>query len=131
MVQIYVDDILFGATNPDLCDKFANLMKSEFEMSMMGELGFFLGLKIKQTNDGVMIHQQKYLKELLKRYGLQDSKSYETPIPTSTKLSLDEKGKDVEGKLYRGIIGSLLYLIASRPNIVFSVGLCARFQSNS
>ena len=129
VVQVYVDDILFGATNLTLCDEFAGLMKSEFEMSMMGELGFFLGLQIKQMDDGIMIHQQKYLKELLKKYGMNDSKSYDTPIPTSTKLSLDEKGKDVEDKLYRGMIGSLLYLTASRPDIVFSVGLCARFQS--
>ena len=130
MVQVYVDDILFGATNSSLCDDFADLMKSEFEMSMMGELGFFLGLQIKQVDDGIMISQQKYLKELLKRYGLQDSKSYDTHIPISSKLSLDERGKDVEGKLYRVMIGSLLYLTASRPNIMFSVGLCARFQSN-
>jgi len=130
VVQIYVDDILFGATNQVLCDEFANLMQSEFEMSMMGELGFFLGLQIKQTNDGIMIHQQKYLKELLKKFGMENSKAYDTPVPTSTKLDADLKGKDVEASLYRGMIGSLLYLTASRPDIVFSVGLCARFQSN-
>ena len=130
VVQIYVDDIIFGATNQILCSEFADLMQSEFEMSMMGELGFFLGLQIKQTVDGIMIHQQKYLKELIKKYGLQDSKSYATPIPTNAKLDSDDKGESVEATLFRGMIGSLLYLTASRPDIVFSVGLCARFQSN-
>jgi len=66
MVQVYVDDIIFGATNNDLCDEFAKLMRSEFEMSMMGELNFFLGLQIKQTSNRTMIYQQKYVKELLK-----------------------------------------------------------------
>lgn len=89
MVQVYDDDILFGATNNALCNEFVGLMKSEFEKSMIGELGFFLRLQIKQAGDGDMIHQQNYLKELLKRYGLQDCKSYDTPIPTSTKLSLN------------------------------------------
>ncbi len=77
-----------------------------------------------------MIHQQKYLKELLKKFGMENNKAYDTPVPTSTKLDVDLKGTDVEASLYRGMIGSLLYLTASRLDIVFSVGLCARFQSN-
>ena len=105
-------------------------MGSEFEMSMMGELNFFLGLQIKQTSNGTMIHQQKYVKELLKRFDMDNAKEIDTPIATATKLDLDEHGISVDQKLYRGMIGSLLYLTASRPDIVFSVGLCARFQSD-
>jgi len=77
-----------------------------------------------------MIHQQKYIKELLKKFGMDSSKPIDTPISPSTKLVLDDRSPLVEEKLYRGMIGSLLYLTASRPNIVFGVGLCARFQSN-
>ena len=80
VVQIYVDDIIFGATNQSLCDEFSELMKSEFEMSMMGELSFFLGLQIKQTSEGILIHQQKYVKELLKKFNMEDSKTHDTPM---------------------------------------------------
>ncbi|XP_019244462.1 PREDICTED: uncharacterized protein LOC109224331, partial [Nicotiana attenuata] len=130
VVQIYVDDIIFGATSDRLSKDFAKLMGSEFEMSMMGELNFFLGLQIKQSPNGTMIHQQKYTKELIKKFKMEDSKEIDTPIATATKLDVDEPGSSVDQKLYRGMIGSLLYLTASRPDIVFSVGLCARFQAN-
>jgi len=95
-------------------------MRSEFEMSMMGELNFFLGLQIKQTSNGTMIHQQKYIKKLLKKIGMDSSKPIDTPISLSTKLVMDDGSPSVEEKLYRGMIGSLLYLTASRPDIVFS-----------
>ena len=98
-------------------------------MSMMGKLNFFLGLQIKQTPVGTSIHQQKYIKELLKKYDMNEAKSNNTPIGTTTKLDRDEPGSPVNDPRYRGMIGSLLYLTASRPDIVFSVGVCARFQS--
>ena len=129
IVQIYVDDIIFGATKIKLCEEFASLMQSEFEMSMMGELRFFLGLQIKQLKDGIFIYQEKYTKDLLKKYRMDEAKPMATPMHPSITLEKDEKGKDVLEKEYRGMIGSLLYLTASRPDIVFSVGLCARFQS--
>ena len=80
IVQIYVDDIIFGATNELLCKDFSNLMQSEFEMSMMGELKFFLGLQVKQTKEGIYIHQQKYTKELLKKFKMNDAKPMKTPM---------------------------------------------------
>ena len=129
LVQIYVDDIIFGATNDNLCKKFSELMQSEFEMSMMGELTFFLGLQIKQLNDGIYIHQSKYCRELLKRFGMDSCKSASTPMSVACYLDQDEAGKAVEVTKYRGIIGSLLYLTASRPDIMFSVCMCARFQA--
>ncbi|KAG0448351.1 hypothetical protein HPP92_027876 [Vanilla planifolia] len=128
--QVYVDDIIFGASNVEMCMKFADLMKNEFEMSMMGELTFFLGLQVKQTSEGIFISQTKYLIGLLKKFGFESMKSRKTPISTSTIISKDETGKSIDTKLFRGMIGSLLYLTASRPDIVFSVGLCARFQAN-
>ena len=130
VIQIYVDDIIFGSTNESLCQDFAKLMQGEFEMSMMGELTFFLGLQIKQSKEGISITQSKYTKELLKRFGMENSKPIGTPMSPSCKLDKDEEGKCVDLKYYRGMIGSLLYLTASRPDIMFSVCLCARFQSN-
>ncbi|XP_070029586.1 secreted RxLR effector protein 161-like [Nicotiana sylvestris] len=105
-------------------------MGSEFEMSMVGELNFFLGLQVKQTHKGTMISQQKHIKEILRRFEMESSKIIDTPIATSTRLDMDEPGSPVNKTMYRGIIGSILYLTASIPDIVFSVGLCARFQSN-
>ncbi|KAH9656139.1 hypothetical protein KPL70_022564 [Citrus sinensis] len=129
IVQIYVDDIIFGSTNELLCKEFSSCMSKEFEMSMMGELKYFLGLQIKQNEEGIFINQAKYVKDLLKRFSIDDSKTKNTPMSTTTKLDKDEKGKEVDIKMYRGMIGSLLYLTASRPDIMFSVCLCARFQS--
>jgi hypothetical protein len=101
IVQIYVDDIIFGSTNENLCKEFSKTMQDEFEMSMMGELKFFLGLQIKQTEDGIFLNQSKYVIDLLKRFGLTNAKAYGTPMSPSTKLDKDEKGQPVDVKLYR------------------------------
>jgi len=129
IVQVYVDDIIFGATKIKMCEDFSNLMQSEFEMSMMGELGFFLGLQIKQHPNGIFINQEKYVKDILKKYKMNEAKIMVTPMHPSSSLDKDENGKSISEKEYRGMIGSLLYLTASRPDIVFAVGLCARFQT--
>ncbi|GJR40753.1 pentatricopeptide repeat-containing protein [Tanacetum coccineum] len=99
-----------------------------FEMSMMGELNFFLGLQIKQLEDGIFFNQSKYVKEMLKKFGLKDAKPIKTPMSSKTKLTRDEEGEPINDTKYHGMIGSLLYLTASRPDIMFSVSLCARFQ---
>lgn len=130
IIQIYVDDIVFGGTSEKLCKDFANLMTSEFEMSLMGELTYFLGLQVKQSKEGIFVYQAKYIKEMLKKFGMENAKAIGTPMSTSTKLDKDDQGISVDQKLYRSMIGSLLYLTASRPDIMFSVCLCARFQSN-
>jgi hypothetical protein len=99
-------------------------------MSMIGELNYFVGLQVKQTSKGIFISQSKYAKDLVKRFGL-DGKSHAwTPMSTSVKISSDLVGKSVDPSLYKSMIGSLLYLTASRPDIAFSVGVCARFQAN-
>ena len=128
VVQIYVDDIIFGATNPHLCKEFEQLMQGEFEMSMVGELSYFLGLHIRQMDEGIFINQVKYVKDLLKKYGLESCKKIFTPMTISIKLDADELGKVVDQNMYRGMIGSLLYLTASSSNIKFSVCLCAHFS---
>ena len=127
--QIYVDDIIFGSTNHAINVEFENLMTKEFAMSMMGELKFFLGFQVKQLRGGTFINQALYIQDMLKRFKMQDVKPMKTPMPTNGQLNLDPNGKDVDQKVYRSMIGSLLYLCASRPDIMLSVCMCARFQS--
>ncbi|GJW83277.1 retrovirus-related pol polyprotein from transposon TNT 1-94 [Tanacetum coccineum] len=127
IVQIYVDDIIFGSTCQDMCDEFPKIMHDEFEMSMMGELNFFLGLQIE---DGIFFNQSKYIKEMLKKFGLEESKPMKTVMSSDTKLTKDEECESVDSTKYRGMIGSLLYLMASRPDIMFSVCLCTCFQED-
>ena len=97
---------------------------------MMGELKFFLGIQINETLEGTYIHQTKYVKELLKKFQLSESKEAKTPMHPTCIMGKDEVSKKVDQKLYRGMIGSLLYLTASRPNILYSICLCARFHSD-
>ncbi|GJW99037.1 retrovirus-related pol polyprotein from transposon TNT 1-94 [Tanacetum coccineum] len=130
IVQIYVDDIIFGSTCQDMCDEFAKIMHDEFEMSMMGELNFFLGLQIKQMEYDIFFNQSKYIKEMLNKFGLKDSKPIKTPMSSDTKLTKDKECESVDSTKYRSIIGSLLYLTASRPNIMFSVYVCACYQED-
>ncbi|GJY74185.1 retrovirus-related pol polyprotein from transposon TNT 1-94, partial [Tanacetum coccineum] len=101
IVQIYVDDIIFGSTSQNLCDDFAKIMHDEFEMSMMGELNFFLGLQIKQMEDGIFFNQSKYIKEMLKKFGLEDSKPTKTPMSTEIKLTKDDEADSVDSSKYR------------------------------
>ncbi|WVZ52015.1 hypothetical protein U9M48_003110 [Paspalum notatum var. saurae] len=127
--QIYVDDIIFGCTNEKLSHEFGDMMSREFEMSMIGELNFFLGFQIKQVKGGIFIHQEKYCRDLLKKFKMGDCKLISTPMSTNEHLDADVDGKPVDQSTYRSMIGSLLYLTASRPDIMFSVCLCARFQA--
>ena len=99
-------------------------------MSIIGELTFFLGFQVKQMREGIFISQEKYIKDLLKRFRMDKCKPIKTPMPSNGHLDLDEGGKSVDQTLYRSMIGSLLYLTASRPDIIFSVCMCARFQVN-
>jgi hypothetical protein len=103
------------------------VMMQKFEMSMMGELNYFLGFQVKQLKEGTLISQTKYTQDLLKRFGMKDEKPAKTPMRTDRHLDLNKGGKSVDQKAYRSMIGSLLYLCASRPDIMLSVCMCARF----
>jgi hypothetical protein len=105
-------------------------MSREFEMRMMGELQFFLGLQIKQSKEGTFVHQTKYTKDILRKFKMENSKAMMTPMSTTTTLDADEKGEHVDQKEYRSMIGSLLYLTATRPDIQFAMCLCAHFQAS-
>ncbi|GJT41590.1 putative ribonuclease H-like domain-containing protein [Tanacetum coccineum] len=120
LVQVYVDDIIFGSTKKSWCDEFEALMQSRFQMSSMGELTFFLGLQVKQKEDGIFISQDKYVAEILKKFDFISVKTASTPIKTQKPLVKDEEASDVDVHLYRSMIGSLMYLTASRPDIMFA-----------
>ncbi|GJR03518.1 retrovirus-related pol polyprotein from transposon TNT 1-94 [Tanacetum coccineum] len=128
-VQIYVDDIIFASTDPKDCDRFSNEMSSKFQMSMMGQISFFLGLQISQNPRGIFINQSKYANEILKKFDLHKSDPVDTPMVERTKLDEDLSGTPVDQTKYRSMIGSLMYLTASRPDLVFAVCMCARYQS--
>ncbi|GKB32868.1 retrovirus-related pol polyprotein from transposon TNT 1-94 [Tanacetum coccineum] len=129
LVQIYVDDIIFAASTPELCDLFANIMCSKFKMSMMGKISFFLGLQISQSPRGIFINQSKYALESLKKYGYESCDPVDTPMVEKSKLDEDKEGKAVDPSHYRGMIGTLLYLTASRPDLQFAICMCARYQA--
>ncbi|GJZ36549.1 retrovirus-related pol polyprotein from transposon TNT 1-94 [Tanacetum coccineum] len=128
LVQVYVDDIIFGSTNPNFSKHFANLMKNNFEMSMMGELKFFLGLQVHQSPRGIFISQSQYAIELLKKHGLDECVSMSTPMATE-RLDADLQGTPTDQTTYRRMIGGLMYLTASRLDIAFATFVCARYQA--
>nr|GEV17294.1 putative ribonuclease H-like domain-containing protein [Tanacetum cinerariifolium] len=108
IVQVYVDDIIFGSTCQDMCDEFAKIMHDEFDMSMMGELNFFIGLQIKQMEEDIFFNQSKYIKDMLKKFGLEDSKPMKTPMSSDTKLTKDKECESVDSTKYRDMIGQML-----------------------
>ncbi|GJV11813.1 retrovirus-related pol polyprotein from transposon TNT 1-94 [Tanacetum coccineum] len=129
LVQIYVDDIIFASTNIAMCNEFANQMTTKFKMSMMGKMSFFLGLQISQSPRGIFINQSKYASEIVKKYGMLSSDSVDTPMVEKSKLDEDLQGTPIDATLYRGMIGSLMYLTSSRPDLIYAVCLCARYQA--
>ncbi|GJT03852.1 putative ribonuclease H-like domain-containing protein [Tanacetum coccineum] len=128
LVRVYVDDIIFGSTNKELCTGFEKLMKDKFQMSSMGELTFFLGLQVQQKKDGKFISQDKYVADILKKFNYIDVKSASTPVDLEKPLVKDGDADVVDVHLYRSMIGSLMYLTTSRLDIMFAVCTCARFQ---
>ncbi|GJT04482.1 putative ribonuclease H-like domain-containing protein [Tanacetum coccineum] len=110
LVQVYVDDIIFGSTKKELCNAFEKLMHEKFQMSSMGELTFFLGLQVQQKKDGIFISQDKYVIKILKKFGFTEVKTTSTPMKTQKSLLKDEDGEEVDVYMYRSMIGSLMYL---------------------
>lgn len=125
---IYVDDLIFARNNDEVSHEFSQNMSKEFEMSMIGELSYFLGLQVSQTTTGMFIYQAKYLKYMLKRYGMENCAPMSTPMTTSCKLSKNDDSPLVDATHYRSIIGALLYLTTTRTDIIQVVGMVGRFQ---
>ncbi|GJW37395.1 putative ribonuclease H-like domain-containing protein [Tanacetum coccineum] len=130
LVQVYVDDIIFCSTKKELCNAFEKLMHEKFQMSSMGELTFFLGLQVEHKKDGIFIIQDKYVGEILKKFGFIEVKTASTLMETQKPLLKDEDGEEVDVHMYRSMISSLMYLTSLRPDIMFVVCACARYQVN-
>ena len=130
LIQVYVDDIIFGSTNAKYCRNFSKLMEDKFQMSMFDEMTLFLGLQVRQLPSGIFLNQSKYISDMLKRFNMANCQSIKTPMEARTTLGPDVDGTPFDQTTYRNMIGSLMYLTASRPDIMFSVHLCARYQSN-
>ncbi|GJV37474.1 retrovirus-related pol polyprotein from transposon TNT 1-94 [Tanacetum coccineum] len=128
LIQIYVVDLIFASTNTAMCNEFANQITTKFKMSMMGQMSFFLGLQISQSPRGIFINQSKYASEIVKKYGMLTSDSVDTPMVEKSKLDKDLQGIPIDATLYRGMIGSLMYLTSSRPDLIYAVCLCAKYQ---
>jgi hypothetical protein len=121
--------LYLGLLTNQLVNSLVKIMIEKFKMSMMGELKYLLGLQIKQLQEGTFICQTKYIQDILKKFGMKDDKPIKTPMGTNGHLDLDTGGKSVDQKVYRSMIGSLLYLCASRPDVMLFVCMCARFQA--
>nr|GEU84963.1 hypothetical protein [Tanacetum cinerariifolium] len=128
LVQIYVDDIIFGSTNPNLSKRFEKLMHSKFEISMMGELKFFLGIQIHQSPRGIFIKQAKYTQEILIKHGMTSCDSVGTPMATKHR-DADLSGTPIDQMKYHSMVGALMYLTSSRPDIMHVTCYCARYQA--
>jgi hypothetical protein len=124
LVQIYVDDIIFGGSSHTLVSRFQKMMENEFQMSMMGELIFFLGIQVKKTKEDIFIHQDKYMKDLMKKFNMAELKPVSTLMSTETVLDPDENGETIDQREYRSMISSLLYLSDTARHSIHHVPLC-------
>jgi hypothetical protein len=129
VVLVYVDDIIFGCTNESFVQWFANSMQTKFEISMIGELSYFLGLQVNQSSAGIFISQEKYLKEMLKKFQMEDSSPVSTPMVVGCKLSKYYISPDVDQRTYLSMIGSLMYITTSHLDIMKDVGMVGCYQS--
>ncbi|GKA42509.1 retrovirus-related pol polyprotein from transposon TNT 1-94 [Tanacetum coccineum] len=121
LVQIYVDEIIFASTTPELCDQFSKIMCSKFKMSMMGKISFFLGLQISQSPRGIFLKQSKYALESFKKYGMESSDPVDTPMVKKSKLDEDPQRKVVDPTHYRGMVGTFMYFTTSRLDLTFAL----------
>nr|GEU49233.1 retrovirus-related Pol polyprotein from transposon TNT 1-94 [Tanacetum cinerariifolium] len=124
-MTIYQMDVKTDFLNGEIKKEMTN----KFKMSMMGQMSFFLGLQISQSPRGIFINQSKYASEIVKKYGLTSTNSVDTPMIENKKLNEDLQGKLVDATLYHGMIGPLMYLTASRPDLIYAVCLCAWYQA--
>eukprot|EP00253_Pinus_taeda_P022328 PITA_22328 len=128
IVVLYVDDFIFTSNDDCLIENFKTVMKEEFEMTDMGLLRYFLGIEVDQNENGIFISQARYVNEVLERFNMQDSKAAITPTVMGLKLSKEDSSKDFNPSLYKSIVGSLMYLTTTRPDIMFAISLISRFM---
>ena len=128
IVCMYVDDLIF-TSDYGIAD-FKTVMESEFEMTDLGLMKFFLGIEVQQSESGIFISQSKYASEVLKRFNMSNCKTSPTPVITGLKLSKDDEGTTVDPTLFKRLVGSLMYLTATRPDIMYGVSLISRFMES-
>ena len=131
IIVVYVDDIIFGTKEESISRKNSSIMQKEFEMSLLGELTYFLGLQVQQEKDGIFLSQIKYLKQIMKNYGIEDCKPMCTPMMTGCNLCSHDDSPMVDQPEHRFMIGSMLYLMGTRLDIMHEVGIVGCFQVNS
>ncbi|XP_071705062.1 uncharacterized mitochondrial protein AtMg00810-like [Rutidosis leptorrhynchoides] len=129
LVQVYVDDIIFGSTDQKMVDEFQDVMQKRFKMSSLGAINIFLGLQVDQTEKCIFLHQSKYVADILSRFKMEDERITKNPLSVNHEITPENTGRKVNPTLYRAIIGSLMYLTVSRPDIMFATCLCARYQA--
>ena len=125
---MYVDDVIFTGNDNYLIENFKTVMKEEFEMTDMGLLRYFLGIEVEQDENGIFISHAKYVNEVLEIFNMQECKTAITPTVMGLKLSREDSSKDFDPSLYKSIVGSLMYLTATRPDIMHAVSLISRFM---
>lgn len=126
--MLYVDGVIFTSNDDYLIENFKTVMKEELEMTDMGLLRYFLGIEVEQNGNGIFISQAKYVTEVLERFNMQESKAAITPTVMGLKLSKEDNNKEVDPSLYKSIVGSLMYLTTTRPDIMHAVSLISRFM---
>lgn len=129
IICLYVDDLLLTGSDPEEIKEFKLTLNQEFEMTDLGELSYFLGLEFVKTEEGMIMHQQKYVLEILDRFGLIECKSISNPCETSSKLEECSEEEKVDATMYKQLVGSLRYLCNSRPDICYAVGVISRFMN--
>jgi len=125
---LYVDDVIFTGNDDYFIENFKTVMKEEFEMTDMGLLRYFLRIEVEQNGNGIFISQVKYVNEVLEKFNMQERKATITPTVMGLKLSKEDNSKDFDPSLYKSIVGSLMYLTATRPDIIYAVSLISRFM---
>ncbi|XP_031263008.1 uncharacterized protein LOC116121206 [Pistacia vera] len=130
IISLYVDDLLVIGSNETQVDEFKKSMQSEFEMTDLGGMSYFLGMEIDQHVDGIFVNLRRYASEVLKKFCMENCKPVNLPLVPNLKLSKNEDGEKVDEGLYRSLIGCLLYLTATRPDLMYATSLLSRFMSN-
>lgn len=129
IISLYVDDLIYTGDDEGMMCEFKNSMMNEFDMSDLGKMRYFLGIEVMQFDGGIFISQRKYVLEVLRRFGMERSNSVQNPIIPGFKIFKDENGIEVNGSLYKQLVGSMMYLTATRPDIMYAVSLISRYMS--
>lgn len=130
IVCLYVVDLIFTGNDELLFEQFKRSMMVEFDMTDLGKMRYFLGIEVVQTKDGIFISQRKYAQEVLERFNMDQCNSVHNPIVPGFKLTRDEGGVGVDSTLYKQMVGSLMYLTATRPDLMFTVSLISRYMEH-